>query len=71
VLLPLRGGLYLIGGRTTNGRASGAVIAINPSAGTSRIAGRAPKPVVDAAAVPAGARPLVVDATSGTVYRVS
>ena len=70
VLLPLRGKLYLVGGRTTSGRPSG-VIAIDPNTDTVHIVGRLAKPIVDAAAVPAGARPLVVDALSGTVYRVS
>jgi hypothetical protein len=71
VLLPLRGALYLLGGRTASGRPSAAVVAIDPSTGTFRLAGRLPKGLVGGAAVPAGARPLVVDATSGTVYRVS
>lgn len=71
VLLAVRGKVFLVGGTTTRGRASGAVIAIDPTTGSSSLVGRLKAPLVGAAAVPAGARPLVVDAPSGTVYRVS
>jgi hypothetical protein len=70
VLLALRGKLFLVGGTTTRNRASGAVIEIDPETAAVRLVGRLTSPLVGATAVPAGARPLVVDAPSGTVYRV-
>jgi hypothetical protein len=63
--------LYLLGGKTANGKASTAVVRIDPATGTPTRVGRTTLPLVGAAAVSAGPRTLVVDAPSGTVYRIS
>jgi hypothetical protein len=62
--------LYLLGGKTANGKASTAVVRIDPATGTPTQVGKTTLPLVGAAAVSAGSRTLVVDAPSGTVYRV-
>ena len=46
VLLPVGSKLYLVGGRTTGGKASGAVILIDPATGSATLAGRIPRPLV-------------------------
>ena len=71
VLLPVGSKLYLVGGRTTGGKASGAVILIDPATGSATLAGRIPRPLVGASAVRAGTKALVVDPTAGMIYKVS
>ena len=62
--------LYLLGGKAASGTPVAAVISIDPATGQSRPAGVLPMPLVGAAAVPFGARTLVVDPPAGRVYRV-
>src|SRR5262249_54859162 len=71
VLLPVGPKLYLVGGRTTGGKASGGVILIDPTTGSPTLAGRIPSPLVGASAVRAGAKALVVDPAGGMIYSVS
>jgi hypothetical protein len=62
--------LYLLGGKTASGKADTAILAIDPATGNATRAGRMPKPLVGAAAVPVGSRTLVVDSANGRVFRV-
>jgi hypothetical protein len=62
--------LYLLGGTGPGGKPSSAVVRIDPGTGRSDPVGRMPKPLVGAAAVPAGTRTVVVDPASGAVYRI-
>ena len=71
VLVPSGTSLYLLGGKTANGKASTAVVRIDPATGNPTDVGKTTVQLVGAAAVSAGSRSLVVDAPSGTVYRVS
>jgi hypothetical protein len=71
VLVPVGSRLYLVGGRTTGGKASGAVTQIDPSTGASTLAGRIPRPLVGASAVRTGKTALVIDPAAGMIYRVS
>ena len=63
-------GLYLLGGTGPGGKPSTAVVRIDPATGKPTPAGRMPKALVGAAAVPDGARTLVVDPSSGAVYQI-
>jgi Galactose oxidase, central domain len=71
VLVPNGTSLYLLGGKTANGKPSTAVIRIDPATGNPTAVGKTTVPLVGAAAVSAGSRSLVIDAPSGTVYRVT
>ena len=71
VLVPSGTSLYLLGGKTANGKASTTVIRIDPATGNPTAVGKTTVPLVGAAAVSAGSRSLVIDAPSGTVYRVT
>jgi hypothetical protein len=71
VLVPSGTSLYLLGGKTANGKASTTVIRIDPATGNPTAVGKTTVPLVGAAAVSAGSQSLVVDAPSGTVYRVT
>ncbi len=71
VLVPSGTSLYLLGGKTANGKASTAVIRIDPATGNPTAVGKTTLPLVGAAAVSTGSRSLVIDAPSGTVYRVT
>ena len=62
--------LYLLGGEGPAGRPVATVISIDPATGRSSPAGRMPTALVGAAAVPLGARTLVVDPPVGRVYGV-
>jgi hypothetical protein len=64
------GGLYLLGGTGKGNRPSAAVVRIDPATGKSRPAGRMPNALAGAAAARAGTRTLVVDPSSGAVYRI-
>ncbi len=70
VLVPSGTSLYLLGGKTANGDPSTAVVRINPATGTPTQVGHMAKVLVGASAVTAGAKALVIDPPSGTVYRV-
>jgi hypothetical protein len=71
VLVPSGTSLYLLGGKTANGKASTAVVRIDPATGNPTAVGKTTVPLVGAAAVAAGPKSLVVDAPSGTVYRIT
>ncbi len=71
VLVPSGTGLYLLGGKTANGKPSTTVIRIDPATGNPTAVGKTTVPLVGAAAVSAGPRSLVIDAPSGTVYAIS
>jgi hypothetical protein len=62
--------LYLLGGTGAKGKPSTAVVRIDPATGQPTPAGRTAKALVGAAAVPVGARTLVVDPSSGAIYRI-
>jgi hypothetical protein len=70
LLVPSGGSLYLLGGTGLGGKASTAVVRINPAAGHPAVVGRMPKPLTGAAAVPSAKGTLVVDPRAGAVYRV-
>ncbi len=71
VLVPSGTSLYLLGGKTANGKASTTVIRIDPATGSPTAVGHTTVPLVGAAGVEAGSRSLVIDPPSGTVYRVT
>jgi hypothetical protein len=62
--------LYLLGGTGPGGKPSAAVVRIDPATGKPAAAGRMPEPLAGAAAVTDGARTLVVDPSTGAVYRI-
>jgi hypothetical protein len=62
--------LYLLGGMTASGKASPAIVAIDPATGQAAPAGRMPTPMAGAAAVPTTSGTLVVDSARGRVFRV-
>jgi Galactose oxidase, central domain len=62
--------LYLLGGTGKGGKPSAAVVRIDPATGKATPVGRMPKPLAGAAAVPTESRALVVDPSSGAVYRI-
>jgi len=62
--------LYVLGGTGKGGKASAAVVRIDPATGRPAAAGRMPKPLAGAAAVSTGAGTLVVDPASGAIYRI-
>jgi hypothetical protein len=62
--------LYLLGGTEKGGKPSAAVVRIDPATGKSRAAGRMPKALAGGAAAPVGTRTVVVDPSSGAVYRI-
>ncbi len=59
VLVPSGTSLYLLGGKTANGKASTTVIRIDPATGNPTAVGKTTVPLVGAAAVSAGSRSLV------------
>jgi len=70
LLVASGGGLYLLGGTGKGGKPSAAVVRIDPATGKSRTVGRMPKALAGGAAATAGTRTVVVDPSSGAVYRV-
>jgi hypothetical protein len=70
LLVASGGGLYLLGGTGKGDEPSAAVVRIDPATGKSTSAGRMPKALAGGAAASAGTRTVVVDPSSGAVYRI-